>query len=156
MGLGYYGEPRATGAIDINVFISSDDAAELRVSLALLHLDFEIDTRELKRSNELRVDWGSTPLHFFFSSDPLHEQMSRSTREVPFNGGAIPLVAPEHLAIRKAILNRPRDWHDIEQILVATSPLNLEEMEDWLRRLIGTDDQRMEKLRDVKASLSLD
>jgi hypothetical protein len=156
LALGYYGEPRATGDIDINAFIALDDVADLRASLAPLHLHFEIDTRELSTTNELLVDWGSTPFHLFLASDLLHEQMGRSTREVPFNGGAIRLVAPEHLTVRKAILDRPKDWHDIEQILVATSPLNLEEIEDWLQRLIGADDQRTEKLRNVKASLSLD
>lgn len=154
--MAYYGEPRATGDIDVNVFIGSNDGATLRPSLASLQIDFEIDERELKRSNELRIDWGSTPLHLFFSYDPLHEQMWHATREAPFNGGVIPLVAPEHLVIRKAILDRPKDWHDIEQILVATSPLNLGEIENWLQQLIDKCDPRMEKLRKVKTSLSLD
>jgi len=67
----------------------------------------------------------------------------------------IPLVAPEHLVIRKAILDRPKDWHDIEQILVATNPLDLEEVESWLKRMVSEDDPRMKKLAEVKAALSL-
>jgi hypothetical protein len=57
---------------------------------------------------------------------------------------------------RKAILDRPKDWHDIEQILVATSPLDLDEIDHWFQRLVGKNDPRVEKLREVKASLSLD
>lgn len=91
----------------------------------------------------------------FFSCDSLHEQMRQRLHEVPFNGDAIPLVAAEHLVIRKAILNRPKDWHDIEQILVATNPLDLDEIKTWLEQMVGSDDPRVAKLGEVKASLSL-
>jgi hypothetical protein len=155
LAVAYYGEPRATGDIDLNVFVSADDCPEIRASLASLGVDTETDGRELKQFHELRLDWGLTPIHLFFSCDPLHAQMRQAVRSVPFNGDVIPLIAAEHLVVRKAFLDRPKDWHDIEQILVATSPLNLEEIEEWLRQLIGADDQRMEKLREVKISLSL-
>lgn len=155
LAVGYYGEPRATGDIDVNVFISSADWPTLRASLASVEIDLEIDEREMKRSNELRLDWGSTPVHLFFSCDPLHEQMRRATRSVPFNDSAIPLVTPEHLVIRKAILDRPKDWHDVEQILVATSPLDLEEIEDWLERMVGSNDPRLKRLDKLKVALSL-
>jgi hypothetical protein len=74
---------------------------------------------------------------------------------VPFNGTTIPIVSPEHLVIRKAQLDRTKDWPDIEQILVVSWPLDFDEVESWLGRLTGTDDPRVEKLREVKASLSL-
>jgi hypothetical protein len=46
----------------------------------------------------------------------------------PFGGSMIPLVAPEHLIVRKAMLDRAKDWLDIEAILIATDPLDLEEI----------------------------
>lgn len=81
--------------------------------------------------------------------------MREQVRYVPFNGDTIPIVAPEHLVIRKARLDRTKDWIDIEQILVATNPLDLREIEDWLERMVGADDPRMERLKKVKAGLSL-
>jgi hypothetical protein len=53
------------------------------------------------------------------------------------------------------MFDRPKDWLDIEQILVATEPLDVEEIEDWLERMVGRDNPRMEKLGEVKAGLSL-
>ena len=81
--------------------------------------------------------------------------MRSHIRFVPFNGDMIPIVAPEHLVVRKALLDRSKDWIDIEQILVATDPLDLGEIEDWLERMVGADNPRMKKLAEVKAELSL-
>lgn len=156
LAVGYYGEPRSTLDIDVNVFVPPDRWRDIRKSLEPLGIDIEIDEASLKRAGEVKLGWGSNFIHLFFSCDPLHEEMYRAIRTAPFNGGRIPIVSPEHLIIRKALLDRTKDWLDIEQILVATSPVNLEEVEDWLERMVGADDLRMKKLREVKSSLSLD
>jgi hypothetical protein len=79
--------------------------------------------------------------------------MCEAIREVPFAGGSIPIVAPEHLVIRKAMLNRTKDWADIEQILIATDPLDLEEIIEWLERMVGEDNPQIKRLAAVKAEL---
>lgn len=109
LALGYYAEPRETKDIDVNVFVPA-------------------------QVSELKFDWKGTPVHFFFSCDPLHEAMERGVRGVPLGDGTIPLIAPEHLVIRKTFLGRPKDQRDIEQI-AATIDLDWEEIEDWVRRL---------------------
>lgn len=108
--LAYYGAPRPTSDIDVNVFLPAQES-------------------------ELRLDWGGIPLHLFFSCDPLHEEMERDVREVRLGDGTIvPLVAPEHLVIRKTLLGRPKDHQDIERILAST-PVDLEEVDAWVVRL---------------------
>ena len=83
----------------------------------------------------MKLNWRGISIHLFFSCDPLHAEMERRVRLVPLDGDTIPLVAPEHLIVRKALLNRPKDWQDIEQTLATTSPLDLDEIQIWLRRL---------------------
>ena len=74
---------------------------------------------------------------------------------MPFAGTTIPIVAPEHLVVRKAMLDRPKDWPDIEAILITTRPLDLAEIESWVRRLAGENDPRVTKLRGlIRRSLS--
>lgn len=155
IAVGYYGEPRSTGDIDVNVFVPVDSWSEIRETLKPLRIDTRVDEAELKQFNEVQMEWDSNLLHLFFSADALHQRMSEDIRLVPFDGATIPIVSPEHLVVRKALLDRTKDWPDIEQIFVAAWPLDLEEIESWLGRLTGTDDPRMEKLREVKASLSL-
>jgi len=110
LALGFYAEPRDTKDIDVNVFVATQE-------------------------RELKLDWEGTPVHFFFSCDALHEVMERRVREVPLGDGTIPLIAPEHLVIRKALIGRPKDRLDIERILACTSPLDLEEIQVWLKRM---------------------
>lgn len=107
--LAYYGAPRPTTDIDVNLFVPAQES-------------------------ELKLDWEGTPVHFFFSCDPLHEAMERRIREVPLGDGTIPLVAAEHLVIRKTLLGRPKDQRDIERIAAAVD-LDWEEIESWVRRL---------------------
>jgi hypothetical protein len=109
VALSYYAEPRETKDIDVNVFLPTQES-------------------------ELRFDWEGTPVHFFFSCDPLHEVMEQEVRTVPLGDGTIPLVSPEHLVIRKTLFGRPKDREDIEAIL-ATTPVDLEEVDLWVKRL---------------------
>lgn len=154
--MAFYGVPRPTSDIDVNVFVPAAEWPRVKNALSPLGIEVDIDQDELRQENQVLLQWEPNPLHLFFSCDPLHQEMKRKAREVPFGDGAIPLVAPEHLIIRKALLDRTKDWHDIEQIFVATSPLDFEEIESWLERMTGASDSRMEKLREVKSSLSLD
>jgi hypothetical protein len=89
------------------------------------------------------------PVHVFYSHDPLHEEMARKVREVPYAGATIPLVAPEHLLIRKALLDRPKDWPDIEALLHTNPDLDLAAIEAWVHRLAGDGDGRVTKLQEL-------
>jgi hypothetical protein len=116
IALGHYAEPRPIRDIDVNVFVGPERRAEVEAALAGLGGE-------------------GPPIHLFFDEDELHGAMPAAVREVPFAGATIPIVGPEHLVIRKVMLDRPKDWLDIEAILVAETPLDLEEIRGWLRRL---------------------
>jgi hypothetical protein len=107
--LAYYGAPRETEDIDVNVFLPAQES-------------------------ELKLDWQGIPIHLFFSRDPLHEEMKRRVRLVPLDGDTIPLIAPEHLVVRKMLLDRPKDRRDIKQIAAAVT-LDWEEIDHWVQQL---------------------
>jgi hypothetical protein len=134
IALSIYGAPRDTVDIDVNVFVPPERRPEVRAAL---------DT----------LDLVGNPVHVFYSHDPLHEEMAKKVREVPYAGATIPLVAPEHLLIRKAVLDRPKDWPDIEALLRANPDLDLTEIESWLRRLGGEGDHRVTKLQELAGRL---
>jgi hypothetical protein len=155
LALAYYAEPRATIDVDINVFVATERWPQICQALAPLGIDVEIEVDNLNRDGQVRLWWGRNPVDLFFSYDPFHDAMRRDARKVPFNDETIPILSPEHLAICKAMFDRPKDWLDIEQILVATDPLDLGEIEDWLKKMVGSDNPRMEKLAEIKTDLSL-
>jgi hypothetical protein len=153
LALAYYAEPRTTIDVDVNVFVPTERWPDVRDALAPLGIDVNADEEELKRDGQIRIWWDRNPVDLFFSYDPFHDEMRRSARRVPFADGTIPILSPEHLAVCKAMFDRPKDWLDIEQIFVATDPLDLQEIESWLERLVGEHDPRMKKLGEVKAAL---
>lgn len=137
--IGFYGEPRMTLDIDVNVFVSPERWR--RIAAALAELNIEPESQPDKSAKAV-LRWESNPVDVFFSQDELHDEMRRAARRAPFAGTAVPVVSPEHLIVRKAMLDRTKDWLDIEQILVATSPLDLDEIETWLERMVGPRDER--------------
>ena len=143
LALAYYAEPRTTVDVDVNVFVTVDHADDVAAALGPLGVDTTALSGPMPaREGQVRCRWGRTPIDLFFSYDALHEAMRVGTQLVPFGPDTIPILGPEHLVVCKAVFNRPKDWLDIEQILVATSPLDLDEIETWLERMVGSRDER--------------
>lgn len=149
IALAYYGEPRVTIDIDVNVFVPTGRLSQIEHSLRPLGVDTGHDARELGEDQQVRLRWDRNPVHLFFSHDALHEAMPAAVRRVPFAGSTIPIVSPEHLIVRKAMLDRPKDRLDIEAILAGTEPLDLEQIRIWLIRLAGRNDPRLAKLHGM-------
>jgi hypothetical protein len=99
----------------------------------------------VERDGQCRLRWGNTPIDLFFAYDALHDAMRRAVRNEPFGETRIPILAPEHLLVCKAIFNRPKDWLDIEQMMVCVEELDTDEVGVWLDRIVGADDPRRER-----------
>ena len=156
LALAYYAEPRTTIDVDVNVFVATKRWPEVRDALAALGVDVGADEPALERDGQVRLWWDRNPVDLFFSYDPFHEEMKRGVRQVPFAETTIPILSPEHLTVCKAMFDRPKDWLDIEQILVATDPLDLAEIETWLERMVGKGAKRIVELHKILARLSLE
>jgi hypothetical protein len=143
LALAYYAEPRATDDIDLNVFIEPVSAAGVLDAVAPLGVESDLDRVALERDGQCRVWWGRTPIDLFFAYDALHEEMRRDARVVPFGEDRLPILAPEHLLVCKIAFDRPKDWLDLEQVLVCVEDLDVEEIRSWLARILGEEDPRM-------------
>jgi hypothetical protein len=155
LALAYYAEPRATVDVDVNVFVATDRWADVRGALEPLGIDVDTDEVALERDGQVRLWWGPNPVDLFFSYDPFHDEMQGASRRVPFGDARIPILAPEHLLICKAMFDRPKDWLDIEAILVVTEPLDVDEIQHWLARMVGSGDERLEKVHTLLDRLGL-
>lgn len=151
LALAYYAEPRATVDIDINVFVTVERWPDVMAVLEGIGVDTAgLDASALERDEQCRLWWGRNPVDVFFSYDPIHDEMRRDTRRVPFAGTTIPILGPEHLAVCKAMFNRPKDWLDIEQMLLAPDNLDVSKVEGWLARMVGDEDFRIARLEELK------
>jgi hypothetical protein len=146
LALAYYAEPRATIDIDLNVFLSPADYRQVADALMRLGASDGPNAAAVERDGQCRMWWGRTPIDLFFAYDALHEAMRSAIRPEPFAKTTIPILAPEHLLICKAIFNRPKDWLDIEQIAVSVDDLDVTEILSWLDRILGADDPRRRRV----------
>lgn len=152
LALAYYADPRATIDIDINVFVPVDQGKRVVDALSKLGIDSTTaDIATLERDGQCRLWWGDNAVDLFFAYDPFHEEMRKQIRRVPFADVTVPILAPEHLVVCKAMFDRRKDWMDIEQMLIATDDLDTPSMEGWLERMVGKNDPRLARLRELKA-----
>jgi hypothetical protein len=149
LALAYYAEPRATIDVDLNLFVAPSSYPDIERDLAMIGIGDGADLQVVERDGQCRLRWGNTPIDLFFAYDALHDAMRQASRSEPFGETRIPILAPEHLLVCKAIFNRPKDWLDIEQMLVCVDGLDLAEVRTWLDRIVGADDPRREHFERV-------
>lgn len=157
LALAYYAEPRATIDIDLNVFVPTARSSSVIDALEPLGIDASnLDLEALERDGQCRLWWGDNPVDLFFAYDEIHEEMRKEARKVPFADTSLPILAPEHLAVCKAMFDRPKDWIDIEQMLVATDDLDVAEIERQLERMVGVENPRLQRLAELKSKLAIE
>ncbi len=146
LALAYYVEPRATIDVDVNVFVSPSDADRVQAALESLGVQPHPDRAALERDGQARWRWDKTPVELFLDNDPIHSAMRRAIRLVPFGEERIPILAPEHLLLCKVAFDRPRDWIDIEQMLLLSPDLDGQEIDLWLDRTLPAKDPRRKRI----------
>jgi hypothetical protein len=152
LALAYYATPRATIDIDLNVFVPAERWQGVIAALGPLGVAIEaLEPAALERDGQCRLWWGDNPVDLFFAYDPIHDEMRREARRVPFGGTTVSILSPEHLTVCKAMFDRRKDWLDIEQMLLAADDLRIDEVERWLERMVGKRDPRMAHLAELKA-----
>lgn len=150
----FYGEPRTTGDIDLNIFVPASKPEAALQRLATLHAAFgDPAVADLvRRDGQVRVDWAGIPVDIFFANLPFLESAATRARTVPFAGSTIRVLSPEDLVVCKAMFNRRKDWADIEQLLyVQQGALDLAYVRGWLVDMVGEADKRTDSLDELIA-----
>lgn len=147
----YYGEPRVTVDIDVNVFVGEDHASVILDALYELGVEEDTGTKALiERDGQARTWWDRTPLDLFFAYDAFHFAAAARTRSVPFRETTIPILSATDLLVCKTVFDRPKDWADIEQMLfAAASEIDFREARSWVAHIVGEDDGRTQRFDDA-------
>ena len=146
ISLAYHAEPRATIDIDVNVFVSVERAAEVFEPLSQLGVDTDTVAETLTRDGQARNMWDDTPIDLFFSYDPFHAAAEAATVAVPFADHTIRVLSATHLAVCKAVFDRPKDWIDIEAMIALGTHIDTAEALRWVGRITGDEDHRFDRL----------
>ena len=119
IALAWYRNPRATTDIDVNLTLPPEAAGPILRALALLGVTITPEDRAaIAVDGQARLDWDGSSLDVFFATMDLHFEMAERARVVRFGPVDMPILAPEDLIICKAVFDRPKDWLDIEEMLL--------------------------------------
>lgn len=139
-------EPRGTRDLDVNIFV---DAAKAEEALASLPAGVKVrkgDIAKVERDGQARLDWEGTPIDVFLNNMPLHDAVAASVLWVQLEGREVPVLDCASLAIFKALLDRTKDWADMEAI-AETTPGDVEAAAKALAEMVGEDDPAHLKLK---------
>ena len=148
--LAYYGTPRATADIDVNVFVPVSRASEVLQVLGGIGVSTDDPALldRISRDGQVRLFWERTPIDVFFSYDPLHQSSMERRRLVDFGPDRIHVLSAEDLIVYKAIFNREKDWRDIAEMIYATdASLDFDYVCAWVERICDASDPQPKRLR---------
>lgn len=145
-------EPRGTRVIDVNVFCPPLSAAAAFAALPAPVTWSESDVGQVERDGQVRLFWDETPVDLFFSTAAFHDVAEAHTEVVSFAGSRIPILGADELLVFKAFFDRRKDWADIEE-MVRADAADVHKAMGWLVDLLGADDDRVERLRDLVREL---
>lgn len=141
---------RGTIDIDINVFLSADQAETVLESLPDGVAADARQGRALRRDGQVRLWWDDTPVDLFLSTTDFHEEAARRVRWERFGGVSVPFLSCNDLAVFKAFFNRTRDWADLEE-MHAAGTLDVGRVIAVLVEYLGADDERISQLKRLAA-----
>ena len=136
----------------MNVFVTADRAEEVLAPLAEIGVQVGDAAAVIERNGQARVWWDDTPVDLFFSYDPFHEAAAAGAVDVPFADGTIPVLSADHLAVCKVVIDRPKDWVDIDAMIELGTSLDAAEILRWVGRVVGDEDPRFDRIAGVLAA----
>jgi hypothetical protein len=139
---------RGTIDIDVNVFVSPDQAGRVVSSLSPPVSHSDRDLAVLERDGQARLWWEQTPVDVFLDTTDFHLQVAQRRQRHEFGGRLIPFLGCTDLAVFKVFFNRTKDWADVEE-MIAIGSLNIDQTLGVLVRYLGKDDQRVGRLRSL-------
>ncbi len=147
IALAWYRNPRATTDIDVNLTLPPAAAEPILELLAGLGVTVGPEDRvAIARDGQARLDWDGSYLDVFFATMDLHLEMAERSRVVRFGPVDIPILAPEHLIVCKAIFDRPKDWLDIEEMLRWGTEVDAARTLYWVGEILGPDAEQYTRL----------
>ena len=140
---------RATIDIDLNLFVSVDQASEVFAKLPGAVETPKAALKQLIRDTQVRLWWEHTPVDIFLNSTPYHSEAAQRVRWEEFAGQSVPFLSCQDLAVFKAFFNRTKDWADLEE-MQAAGTLDVRFVSGVIMEYLGADDERIRALLKLK------
>jgi hypothetical protein len=153
---GFWGNPRGTRDVDLNVFIPAEDAGRVIDTLMSwgVRFDREPAIASARERGDARGYYDDLPVDLFFVSIPLHESAAKRRRQVQLLEREISILSPEDLVVFKLLFFRGKDVVDVERVVaIQGEGLDREYVRRWLIDCVGEDDERVQRWDAISAAL---
>ena len=153
--VGVWGEPRLTQDIDLTVFTDLQNESEF-ISLFLTSYSPKFsDPEEFALTNRVLPLWTSTGIGINVTLGGLRdisEALKRSTYQQFSETVSLKVCSADDLIIFKTVAARPRDWIDVESVIIRQNTLDWDYIEETLTGLDAYEDMslRLASLRGLK------
>ncbi len=138
-------EPRGTRDLDVNVFAEPVRAPEVLSALPEAVAVSAADIQAAEREGQVRVWWEDTPIDVFLDIHRFHREAAEEVREVPFSGRTIPVLGCTALVVFKVLLDRTKDWADIEAVAEAGAA-DISRASSLVASILGPEDPTVRRL----------
>ena len=150
IALTWYRNPRATTDIDVNLTLPPEAAGPILEMLSRLGVSVAPEDRDaIALDGQVRLDWDGSYLDVFFATLELHFEMAERARVVRFGPVDIPILAPEHLIVCKAVFDRPKDWLDIVEMLRWGTEVDAALALAWVGEILGPEAEQPTRLAEL-------
>ena len=116
----HWGEPRLTLDLDLTVMAGwGKEESVIDEILTRIQPRFD-DARSFALENRVLLlkTSGGIPVDLALGGLPFEESATSRAKNIPLAGIPLRICTPEDLVVMKAFANRPRDWSDVEGILL--------------------------------------
>jgi hypothetical protein len=141
-------EPRGTRDLDVNIFTDREQASSALAALPDEVAVSPTDVESALREGQRRLWWDDTPIDVFLDTHEIHRRMAGRVVWVPLAGRQVPMVDCASLAVFKALLDRTKDWADIEA-MVEAAPAEIRLAGETVAELLGADDPAVRRLEGL-------
>jgi hypothetical protein len=148
----YYGVPRATNDIDLNVFPSAFAFPELVAALedAGCEIDASRALQALSTGNDFGAKCMGWRVDVFPPTLALHDSARERVVVHPLLGRPARFLSAEDLMLFKVLYHRAIDLVDLERLLAVQGPkLDFAYVRRWLEKLLPVDDPRLAEIETM-------
>ncbi len=151
-----WGQPRMTQDIDLTVFTNLKNEAEYIVALLSRYSPKFFDAGQFALTNRVLPMFTKSGIGIDVTLGGLSDTSEALTRSSyqPFAGGVnLRICSPDDLVIMKTVAARPRDWLDIESVIIRQNGLDWTYILSTIESLDAYEDisTRLEKLNSLKS-----
>lgn len=151
-----WGQPRMTQDIDLTVFTNLRNEPEYIAAFLARYTPKFFDANQFALTNRVLPMFTNSGIGIDVTLGGLSdtsEALARSSYQ-PFVGGiSLRICSPDDLIIMKTVAARPRDWLDVESVIIRQDTLDWEYILSTLAGLDAYEDMstRLEKLKSLKS-----